>query len=229
MMNHRIYHVLPVTDTAGRAIVFVNMTKRDYSVYSENQEIRVYLYILETIVQDRRLCRRGITFLSTGKHSEKKHFSRKFAQLRREAENCSPIHVRAVHLCHPSMMMNYVLYPMMKYFMPQDFRLRFRLHNGSEEEVLRALEGYCLPRSRVPTELGGDVLLDMNQWVLNRMTIESARMSTPVLPSATVAAPAARVNGRATPSRRKKQKKGTPGRPSDPRMLKAVQAKMENP
>ena len=158
--------------------------------------------------------------------------------------------------------------------MPQDFRLRFRLHNGSEEEVLRALEGYCLPRSRVPTELGGDVLLDMNQWVLNRMTIESARMSTPVLPAATVAAPAAGVtgssdaqsskkrrrkndgekdgskskslaksstksaaastskkqnNGRATPNRRKKQKKGTPGRPSDPRMLKAVQAKMENP
>lgn len=277
MMNHRIFNVLPVTDTAGGAIVFVDMTKRDYAIYSEKQEIRVYLYILETIVQDRRLCRRGITFLSTGKHSEKKHFSRKFAQLRREAENCSPIHVRAVHLCHPSTMMNYVIYPIMKYFMPPDFRLRFRLHNGSEKEVLRALEGYCLPRDRVPTELGGDVLLDMNQWVLDRMTIESARMSTPVLPAATVAVPAAGVagssaaktndkkrrrkndgekegsrskssaksaaastkakktiekkqsNGRAAPSRRKKQKKGTPGRPSDPRMLKAVQAKMADP
>ena len=106
MMNHRIFHVLPVTDSAGRAIVFVDMTKRDYAIYSEKQEIRVYLYILETIVQNRRLCRRGITFLSTGKNSEKKHFSRKFAQLRREAENCSPIHVRAVHLCHPSTIMN---------------------------------------------------------------------------------------------------------------------------
>lgn len=279
MMNHRIFHVLPVTDSAGRAIVFVDMTKRDYAIYSEKQEIRVYLYILETIVQNRRLCRRGITFLSTGKNSEKKHFSRKFAQLRREAENCSPIHVRAVHLCHPSTIMNYVIYPIMKYFMPQDFRLRFRLHNGSEEEVLRALEGYCLPRTRVPRELGGDVLLDMNQWVLDRMTIESARISTPVLPVATVSAPAAvtgssdaqsskkrrrknagekdgsrskssakssvkkatasaktnaattnkQCNGKAAPSRRKKQKKGTPGRPSDPRMLKAVQAKMADP
>lgn len=191
MMNHRIFNVLPVTDTAGRAIVFVDISKRDYGIYSEKQEIRVYLYILETIVQNRRLCRRGITFLSTGKHAGKKHFSRKFAQLRREAENCSPIHVRAVHLCHPSTIMNYVIYPIMKYFMPQEFRLRFRLHNGSEEEVLRALEGYCLPRDRVPRELGGDVLLDMNQWVLDRMSIESARIRTPVLPAEIAAAPTA--------------------------------------
>ena len=208
MMNHRIFNVLPVTDTAGRAIVFVDITKRDYAIYNEKQEIRVYLYILETIVQDRRLCRRGITFLSTGKHSEKKHFSRRFAQLRREAENCSPIHVRAVHLCHPSTIMNYVIYPMMKYFMPQDFRLRFRLHNGSEEEVLRALEGYCLPRDRVPTELGGDIILDMNQWVLDRMTIESARMSTPVLPAAVIAAPAsAMAESSATQSSQKRRRK----------------------
>ena len=279
MINHRIYNVLPVTDTAGRAIIFVDSSKRNYDKFSADQEVRVYLYILQTIAEDRQLCRRGITFLSTGKHSERKHFSRKFAQLRREAEDCSPLHVRASHLCQPSTIMSYVIHPIMKHFMPQDFRLRFRLHHGSDEEVLRALEGYCLPRDRVPTELGGDVALDMNQWVLDRMAIESARISTLVPPVTSVAVPAdeagatstakrgkkrsrksdgqkgvgkskpfansstkpaaaknakskatgaRQTNEKAAPSHRKKQKKGTPGRPSDPRMLEAVQAKMAN-
>ena len=157
--------------------------------------------------------------------------------------------------------------------MPREFRLRFRLHNGTVNEVLRALEGYCLPREKVPTELGGEVNLDMNQWVLNRMSIESSRIPMPSLPvvsasasavqlattspaeepinkrrrksgggskqssgsSAKAATTSARIkkpgkkrtNSKTTPSRRKTP--GTPGRPSDPRMLKAVQAKIADP
>jgi len=190
MINRKVFQVSPVTDSAGRAIIFVDMSKRNYAEYSAEQEIRSYLYILDTILDDRNLRRRGIVFLSTGKNSQRKHFSRKFAQLRREAENCSPIYVRASHLCHPSTIMNYVIYPVIKYFMPQDFRLRFRLHNGTVNEVLRALEGYCLPRDRVPTELGGEVILDMNQWVLDRMTIETSRISMPSLSVVSVSAPA---------------------------------------
>lgn len=273
MINRKIYQVSPVADSAGRAIIFVDSSKRNYAEYSAEQEIRSYLYILETILEDSNLRRRGIVFLSTGKDSQRKHFSRKFAQLRREAESSSAIHVRGVHLCHPSTMMHYVIYPIIKYFMPRDFRLRFRLHSGTVNEVLQALEGYCLPRDKVPTELGGEVNLDMNQWVLNRTTIETSRISTPSLPVVSASAPVVqlavtspteeprnkrrrksgggskqssgssakaattsakleqpgkkRTKGKTAPSRRKTS--GTPGRPSDPRMFKAVQAKIADP
>ena len=266
MINRKIYQVPPVTDSAGRTVIFVDSSKRNYAEYSAEQEIRSYLYILETVLEDSNLRRRGIVFLSTGKDSQRKHFNRKFAQLRREAESCSAIHVRGVHLCHPSTMMHYVIYPIIKYFMPRDFRLRFRLHSGTVNEVLQALEGYCLPRDKVPTELGGEVNLDMNQWVLNRTTIETSRISTPSLPVVSASAPVVQLavtspteeprNKRrrksgggskqssgssakaATTSARLKQpgKKrtkgktaGTPGRPSDPRMFKAVQAKIADP
>ena len=272
MIKRKIYQVSPVTDSAGRTIIFVDVSKRNYVEYSAEQEIMSYLYILETILDDSNLRRRGIVFLSTGKDSQRKHFNRKFAQLRREAENCSAVHVRGSHLCHPSTMMQYVIYPIIKYFMPRDFRLRFRLHNGTVNEVLRGLEGYCLPRDKVPTELGGEVNLDMNQWVLNRMVIETSRISTQSLPVVSAPAPVVqlavtspaekprnkrrrnsgegskqssgssakaattsaklkepgkkRTKGKTAPS---KKTPGTPGRPSDPRMIKAVQAKIADP
>ena len=59
--------------------------------------------------------------------------------------------------------------------MPQNIRLRHKLHSGSIEEVLAILQGYCLPRDRLPAEIGGGIALDMCRWTLGRWTLEASR------------------------------------------------------
>jgi hypothetical protein len=91
-----------------------------------------------------------------------------------------------------------------------------------------------LPKDRVPTELGGDVILDINQWVLERIALENARSSADgpdgpdpkKLRSEDTSASGVALAADLAPEERELGHKGRrKGRHSDPRMKKAVEAK----
>ena len=54
-------------------------------------------------------------------------------------------------------------------------RLRNIMHRGSGEDLLRSLETFNLPRDRVPSDLGGSVVLDINQFLIDRYSVEASR------------------------------------------------------
>ena len=176
MLNQRIWQRMPVPDTAGRSILYMQPNRRDFSVYSVEQEDRAFFYLLETIIEDPDLRRRGVIIVCDGRGMTRKHYSRKVQRLAKCLDKVFPIHLRAGHFCHPSNVYFYIIHPVVKHFLPHDVRLRFKIHYGSTAEVLRSLEGYCLPWKVMPTELGGDVTLDMNQWITARMAIEISRL-----------------------------------------------------
>ena len=64
------------------------------------------------------------------------------------------------------------------------------MHCGSEEHVLNELAMYRLPRHCIPTSLGGTAVLDMNQWVLDRLVTEQ-REAVMATTTATAIAPKA--------------------------------------
>ena len=64
------------------------------------------------------------------------------------------------------------------------------MHCGSEEHVLNELAMYRLPRHCIPTSLGGTAVLDMNQWVLDRLVTEQ-REAVMATTTATAIAPEA--------------------------------------
>lgn len=54
----------------------------------------------------------------------------------------------------------------MKMIMPERMRKRVRVHNqGSDEKVLEALKKYGLERDVLPSDIGGNVILDMDGWL----------------------------------------------------------------
>lgn len=59
--------------------------------------------------------------------------------------------------------------------LPRSVRLRVKVHYGSTEEVLASLKGYCLPKDRLPVEIGGDVQLNISAWMLARVHLEIAQ------------------------------------------------------
>ena len=176
MLNQRIWQRIPVPDTAGRSILYMQPNRRDFSIYSVEQEDRAFFYLLETIIEDPDLRRRGVIIVIDSRNMTRKHYSRKVQRLARCLDKVFPIHLRAGHFCHPSNVYFYIIHPVVKRFLPHDIRLRLKIHYGSTAEVLRSLEGYCLPRKVMPSELGGDISLDINQWITARMAIESSRL-----------------------------------------------------
>lgn len=183
MLNQRIWQRLPYPDTAGRSILYMQPNRRNFSIYSVEQEDRAFFYLLETIIEDPDLRRRGVIIVCDGRNMTRKHYSRKVQRLAKCLDGVFPIHLRAGHFCHPSNVYFYIIHPVVKHFLPHDVRLRVKIHHGSTAEVLRSLEGYCLPRKVMPTELGGDVAVDMNQWITARMAIESSRLLASTTPS----------------------------------------------
>ena len=236
MTKYRIWQRMSVTDTAGRAIFYFCPGRRNYAEYSAQQEFMAMWYLFETIIEDADLRRRGVVSLTDMRNMQKDQFNRKAIRLARSTESAMPFRYRAAHVCHPSTFSNYVLHPIIKYFISKDMRLRTKMHYGSEAQVLSELETYCLPRDRVPTELGGDVVLDMNQWVMERMALENARTNVSFSdgPAAKRLRNEHKASAAAAPPSKEKKKPGIKGRGKgggrgllmDPRMSRAVEARL---
>ena len=177
MINFPIWRRLPVTDAAGRAILYGETSRRDFTKYSPEQEVRAMMYMLETILEDDDLRRKGYVALYNSQNVQQHQASRALTrQLVVLLENVYPIRIRATHMCHPTKFMFYMFLPVVKIFLPKEIRLRLKIHYGDTEKVLRELDGFCLPRDRVPDTLGGTLHYNMNQWVLDRMAEENRRL-----------------------------------------------------
>lgn len=176
-MEMKIHQVLPVTDTAGRKIIYTDMSLRNYGRYSMDQEIRWFFFLVEALSDSDNGRKNGYVMLINAKNIQLQHASRKFHQFVCALDLATPGQLRAVHVCQASSAVAHFVYPWVKYALPKHIRLRFILHPGSMTDVTRELEGYSLPRGSLPLELGGRAKLDMSQWMLERLALENDRLS----------------------------------------------------
>lgn len=254
MVNRRIWQRMPVTDTAGRAILYMDPSRRKFAEYSVDQENKAFMYFIETIIEDADLRRRGVVVIYDGRNLQRKHYSSKVKRFATLMDDIFPIHLRAGHCCYPSKVFYYIIHPVVKNFMSKDMRLRMKLHYGSTAEVLTDLEGYSLPKDRLPKDIGGDIVLDMNKWVVERLALERSRTvalisslkadgpATKRIRSAEASSIVASAAVAPTTTKKKQGTKGSGmgsgsgsgcvkvggkkrGKLSDPRMLRAVAAK----
>lgn len=161
MANSRVFQLLPNTDAAGRAIIYFCFDNRDWSKFSLRQEMKTLAYLIEVIIQNSHVRSRGYVIIVDGKNATRKHYSRKWSGVMQVALDVAfPIRPRSIHVVNGSPIINYIIYPVVQRLMPTNIRLRAKLHRGSQEEVLRRLAEFNLPRERVPFDVGGSVVLD---------------------------------------------------------------------
>eukprot|EP00562_Extubocellulus_spinifer_P003163 CAMPEP_0178478282 /NCGR_PEP_ID=MMETSP0696-20121128/4579_1 /TAXON_ID=265572 /ORGANISM="Extubocellulus spinifer, Strain CCMP396" /LENGTH=566 /DNA_ID=CAMNT_0020105645 /DNA_START=69 /DNA_END=1765 /DNA_ORIENTATION=- len=189
MARRQIWQPVPVTDAVGRTVFYFCPSRRNFSEYSPREEAMDAWYQLETLLEDEDLRRRGVVVLGDLRNMQRDHYCREMETFLGKIVESVPVPIRALHFCHPSKVVLYIVLPMTKYLMPRSIRLRQRVHSGSEKQVLMSLEAYGLPQDRMPTELGGSVVLDINQWMLDRLEIESTengqlKSTAPILPTA---------------------------------------------
>ena len=177
-MEMKIHQVLPVTDAAGRQIIYTDFSLRDYGRYSMEQEIRWFFFLVEALRDSENGRKNGFVMLINAKNIQLQHGSRKFQHFFSALDLATPGQLRAIHVCQASSMVTHFMYPWAKYVLPKDIRLRFILHPRSATDVRRELEGYSLPSGSLPMELGGRAKLDMSQWMLKRLALENDRLSS---------------------------------------------------
>ena len=86
-----------------------------------------------------------------------------------------PIRQRSIHVCNTSPLFNYVLFPVAMRVVSKNVRLRTRLHQGSGDDFLRSLATFHLPPDRLPSDMGGSVVLDNKQFLIDRIYLEASR------------------------------------------------------
>ena len=165
---------LPMKDTAGRTVLFFTPARRNLAVYTERQEVMALWYLFDILMDDPMARRNGVVMVGDVRLMQWKHSSRKFGQYFRMMDPLIPVTKRGLHICYPSSFYYHMIAPVVKRIGPKSLRLRLKVHYGDEEPVLSSLAAYCLPKRCLPKEIGGDVELDTNQWVIAQLQREKA-------------------------------------------------------
>ena len=188
MSNRRLWEMVPVTDTAGRTILYHTPSRRDFSQYTFEQEMRAMWYLFESVIEDGNSRKNGVVILVDLRGYSMSHYTLKIATLFSPILSVLPTRVRAIHACYPNLIVNALL-PLSKKFMEKRLRLRLVVHQPPPMALLASLNRYCIPMDRIPVDLGvgGSVVLNTSSWMLSRMTLENSRQNQSLGPLVTTA------------------------------------------
>ena len=196
MVKSGLIQLMPNTDAAGRAIIYVRLAKRDYSLYSVKQEVMWLTYLLEIVVQHKSLQSRGFVLLFDNSNGTGRHRTRQSQQYMQRAMNGAfPIRMCSLHIVgNVNSLFTRVVVPVIMRFASKRMRLRAKLHRGSGEDLLRSLATYNLPRDRLPSDMGGSVVLDIKQFVIHRLSLEASRAGIHLQPAEEQSSPEGQSN-----------------------------------
>ena len=174
MIKYCPWQLMPDTDLSGRPILFMDAARRNFACFSEEQEARSLFYLLHIMAFDSSARASGYVLLASTRNIDRKSFSFRMLKFSRHLiDAVAPIRYRGSHLCFPSPVFFYVIWPVMKSVMGKKYRLRIKLHYGNEGEVIQSLEKYRFNKARLPKVVGGFCELDSGQWVASRSIMEN--------------------------------------------------------
>lgn len=159
-------------DTAGRPIVFGDPSRlpADQSSYENESMCRALWYCMHALLEDETAQRKGSVIVMFPKNVRIAHFNRKLAKLNAESiKGCIPIRLSALHICHPPVVFD-LIFPIIKVLMGAHLRKKIRVNSGSNEKVLNKFESqFGITSDKLPTEMGGTLVLDQEQWLKERL------------------------------------------------------------
>mmetsp|Transcript_5297 Transcript_5297/g.7729 ORF Transcript_5297/g.7729 Transcript_5297/m.7729 type:complete len:432 (+) Transcript_5297:151-1446(+) len=241
-------NLLPLKDNFGRAIIFSDPIKLAPARF--DNQVRVWWYLVHVAMNDDVALRNGFIIISNARSTTLNNFDAKTtAAICTSGDRFFPIRWRQTHCCHTNPVFPLVA-AMVKSVLSKEQRETFVLHNGTCEQVLESFREEGIPKECLPTDLGGSIIVSPERFVRERLTVEgcfkseeSDNASQLCVRSTENAMGSTVDSGMQVPEKKpidhmktakKKASNATkqsvqPGRPGDPRMNAAVQAKLEDP
>jgi hypothetical protein len=162
------YSLTGTKDASGRSIIFIDPSKQDKSKYSRESMCRAVWYLVHAALEDEMTQKRGIVNIAFPRHAKLSQIDRPLIKMNIESvKGCIPVRQSVIHICHPPSFVSLLL-PILKVFMGERLRKRLQLHSGSTEKVLKHIAAFGLPKKSMPTDLGGDAVVDHLRWLEHR-------------------------------------------------------------
>ena len=161
-------------DDHGRLVVFTNKTRLDFSRHNRMSIMRYAWYQFHIHLEDLEVHNCGFVGVGQFRINSPKQFDR--VQTKMSAtliQDALPINMVCVHICHAPTFFN-IVFPIIKFIMGREIRLRTKTHSGSEEKVLQELEHYGIQRSLILKSMGGGYDLKIEEWLTNRQQVEAS-------------------------------------------------------
>ena len=86
--------------------------------------------------------------------------------------SCWPVKLLSNHLCCAPTTMLQVIKPIIHSNVGKEFRARTLAHTVPEEEILQVLWPYGIQSEMLPTQMGGAIALDLEDWISDRRVAE---------------------------------------------------------
>lgn len=155
-------------DPTGRSIIFGDPSQLDPGAYEAKSMCRAFWYVLHAVLAEEETQKKGLVTIIWPHNASLKKLDKKLMKLNSDSlRNCIPLRVSAMHICHPPKIFS-IIFPIIKFFMGEVIKKRMRVHSGSQEKVLQYLEEVGITKDIAPAQLGGDVKIDMKQWIQER-------------------------------------------------------------
>mmetsp|Transcript_20944 Transcript_20944/g.45673 ORF Transcript_20944/g.45673 Transcript_20944/m.45673 type:complete len:317 (+) Transcript_20944:15-965(+) len=160
------------TDEAGRRIVLGDPSRLDKTKYTVPDMVRAFWYTMHAVLEDEMTQKRGVILLLYPHHAHVSQFDRKLIAANAESmKGILPVRIGSFQICHPPTFFQ-IVFPVIKFLLGKRLRQRIKVHAGSKEHVLERLAHFGIPKESVPSDLGGDVVLDQKAWLAKRKELD---------------------------------------------------------
>ena len=129
-------------------------------------------YLFQDLASDPVVRRRGFVMIVNMKIPSKKYDRPAMRAMLPFIYDNLPLRCRGLHLINPSAISYYVIFPVIKYFLGREMRLRMKAHYGGPADTARSLAEYRLFGNVLPVEVGGTVQVNREVWLANRLMAE---------------------------------------------------------
>lgn len=165
--------LLADSDTAGRAVLYLDWSSHEPSIgYSQESMQRVFWYMAHVALENPKILETGVVLVIYPQEARLDQFDHSLWNT--IADSCRyslPISWRATHIVHPNRFFS-IIHPVFMASLPQDVQDRVVVHSGTKMKVLANLLRYCLPWEKIPSEIGGCLDIEFDQWLSERMAKE---------------------------------------------------------
>ena len=135
-------------------------------------QMKSLFYLFQDLASDPVVRRRGFVMIVNMKIPSKKYDRSAMRALLPFIYDNLPLRCRGLHLINPSAISYYVIFPVIKYFLGREMRLRTKTHYGGPADTARSLAEYRLFSNVLPVEVGGTVEVNREVWLANRLMAE---------------------------------------------------------
>lgn len=169
-MNIDFIRLTRSTDSAGRNLIWLDPSKQNRAKYSNDTMVKCVWYIFHAALEDVDTQKHGLIVMVFPKNAHFSDFNRELgSEITASIKGCLPVRLSAFVINHPPYFFRFI-FPILKLFLGERLRKRIRVNAGSDEHVLQDLDKLGIPKSSVPTELGGEVVLDHQGWLKERQS-----------------------------------------------------------